>query len=177
MKPRPIFVLALALVALGAPRAAEIIQGHTLPVYEESLAPGCHVDGSQASPYNCLHRLRMLDCLVVGSLQISFAPEVDASEVVEAHGGSSSNLEQRTPPPFDEIDREVGIDRSYLLRVPVGRELALLREYLSDPKVEQVDLTGGNGPKFSDLWGGGDGSPCFGPTQRRDPLLRDGDES
>jgi hypothetical protein len=58
------------------------------------------------------------------------------------HDGEPFDASRSFEGPFDAIQREVGLDRYFDLRVARGQESARAREYRFDPRIEYADLTG-----------------------------------
>ena len=91
-------------------------------------------------PLNC----HFIDpCLDTGRLLIQVRVDQDVYSVVRDHGGTAANVRQSSEGPFDDIDREVGVDRFY--HVTVSRDQARRRaqEYRFDRRIEHADLDSG----------------------------------
>lgn len=73
-----------------------------------------------------------------GVISLKVARGYDIYSIVIEHGDSPTNLSRVFLEPFDELAIENGLDRFFVLTVPLGQEEAKVEEYARDGPIEYV---------------------------------------
>lgn len=171
--PRLGFVVALTVALLG-PGIVQLLErpsgdgSRSLPSggpeHIQELATDCAAPGRKA-PHNCEHRLRMPQCLAAADLQVKLARGADPRRVARDHGIPIRDFDQVDLGPYDDIDRSVGMDRHYSVRVDEKGIVTKIRELGQDPRIEYADFdsgTQGYSRTHADAIGVTFDEPCFG---------------
>lgn len=78
-------------------------------------------------------------------ISLKVSPGEHVSQIVSDHGDSPANLRPVFSGPFDDIARDSGLDRFFVLTVHVGQEGAKAQQYAVDPRIESAQLENNQG--------------------------------